>query len=99
MPAVSKRSLTASRRPGGAVASTSVMKIESVEGEIDVRDEDGGAEEEQDEAEECQAEEHVLAGQRGFGIGGLVQRLRHCGLWQALRHSAASTAMAAKSSA
>src|SRR5437764_12938309 len=94
MPAVSKRSFTASRRPGGG-DSTVVMKTESVEGEIDVGDEDGRAEEKQDEAEQRQAEDHVLARERGFGIGRLVQRLRHRRLGEALAHSAAATAMAA----
>ena len=49
-PAVSNRSFTASRVPGRG-DSTEVMKMSSVEGEIDVRDEDRGAVEEHDEAE------------------------------------------------
>src|SRR5437764_15062791 len=98
MPAVSKRSFTARRRPDGG-DSTLVIKTELVEGEIDVGNEDGRAEEKQDEAEQGQAEDHVLARERGLGIGRLVQRLRHRRLGEALAHSAASTAMAAKSSA
>src|SRR5438045_9135858 len=98
MPAVSKRSFTASRRPGGG-DSTVVMKTESVEGEIDVGDEDGRAEEKQDEAEQREAEDHVLARERGFGIGRLVKRVRQRRLGEAVADSAASTGMAAKSRA
>src|SRR5438046_10256959 len=93
MPAVSKRSFTASRRRDGG-DSTVVMKTESVEGEIDVGDEDGRAEEKQDEAEQRQAEDHVLARERGFGIGRLVPGLRHRRLGEELGARAAGTGMA-----
>src|SRR5207302_11519392 len=90
--------LTARRVPGGG-DSTRVMKIASVEREIDVRDEDRGAVEEQDEAEERQAEDHVSPRERRVGIHGLVHRLRWHRLRKTFGHRAASTAIATKSSA
>src|SRR5207248_11617489 len=66
---------------------------------IDVRDEDRGAEEEQDEAEERKAEEHVPPREGRLGVGRLMDRLRRERLRKGLGHRATSKAMAAKSRA
>ena len=80
---MSNRSLTARRRPGGG-DSTAVIKIASVEGEIDVRDEDRGAVEEHDEAEKRQPEDDVAPRELRVGFHRLVHHLRRHRLGQDL---------------
>src|SRR3954463_12762277 len=97
MPAVSKRSLTARRRPAGPSPSF-VMKISvlsgvgpteptgSIQPEGDEPDADRAREEDHEQAEERPAPREVAARELGLGVvGRLDEPLRRCRLGKRLR--------------
>src|SRR5436853_275133 len=100
-PAVSSRSLTASRMPS-PWGSGRARKIPggSVVVQVDERDEDGAAGDQQGEDEQCDAESHVLPCDLGGRLDREIRRPLRDRLGQAFRHpSTGSSAIATNSSA